>query len=310
MPLRTESMTQYLPGIVVLALWGLCASWIHFRGRERLAPTRQLFDHSTLLAPVNCLVYAFSSVPQRPYLDVDRFPALATLRAHWREIRDEALALDREGAVRASDRLDDIGFNSFFRTGWKRYYLTWYGTEVESARRSCPRTLELLRQVPGLRAAMFASLPPGARLVRHRDPYAGSLRYHLALTAPGDPRCALHVDGEPYVWRDGQDVVFDETFLHYAENRTDQPRIVLFCDVERPLRLAPARWFDHLFSRAVLGAAVTKNAPGDRVGLLNRVFGPLYQVRRLGKALKGRSRPAYYTVKYALFGGLLLALLF
>ena len=28
---------------------------------------------------------------------------------------------------------------------------------------------------------MFASLPPGGRLVQHRDPYAGSLRYHMGL---------------------------------------------------------------------------------------------------------------------------------
>ena len=36
---------------------------------------------------------------------------------------------------------------------------------------------------------MFASLPPGATLVRHRDPYAGSLRYHIGLVTPNDPKC-------------------------------------------------------------------------------------------------------------------------
>jgi aspartyl/asparaginyl beta-hydroxylase len=41
---------------------------------------------------------------------------------------------------------------------------------------------------------MFAQLPPGASLVRHRDPYAGSVRYHLGLVTPADPKCYIDVD--------------------------------------------------------------------------------------------------------------------
>ena len=79
----------------------------------------------------------------------------------------------------------------------------------------------------------------GATLVKHRDPYAGSLRYHLGLECPGHSDCAIYVDGEPYVWRNGEDVIFDETFIHYAQNKTEHQRIVLFCDLERPLWFCP-----------------------------------------------------------------------
>ena len=48
----------------------------------------------------------------------------------------------------------------------------------------CPQTTELLRSLPSVKAAMFAELPDGSRLPRHRDPYAGSLRYHLGLITP------------------------------------------------------------------------------------------------------------------------------
>jgi hypothetical protein len=34
----------------------------------------------------------------------------------------------------------------------------------------------------------------------------------------------------------GEDLLFDETYLHYAENATSDDRIIRFCDVERPLR--------------------------------------------------------------------------
>jgi beta-hydroxylase len=288
-------------GFYALALFVFCGALVHFRGRVRHKFSRQLFDHSTLLAPINCFLYLFSKIPARPYCDVKEFPAVELLRSNWEVIREEALALNDKAKISASAELDDIGFNSFFRTGWRRYYLKWYGTELNSALRDCPKTVALLSQIPSVKAAMFASLPPGATLVRHRDPYAGSMRYHLGLECPGHTDCAIYVDSEPYVWRNGEDVVFDETFIHYAENKTDQQRIVLFCDLERPLWFFLATWVNRLFGRIVLGAAVTKNEPGDKVGLLNRIFSYAYKLRQVGKLIKARNRRAYYLIKYALF---------
>lgn len=43
-----------------------------------------------------------------------------------------------------------------------------------------PETVELLNRIPSVKAAMFAELPPGSHLGKHRDPYAGSVRYHRA----------------------------------------------------------------------------------------------------------------------------------
>ena len=75
-------------------------------------------------------------------------------------------------------------------------------------------------------------------LIPKLDPYAGSLRYHLGLVTPNDDACYIDVDGERHSWRDGQGVVFDETYIHEAYNQTTQNRIILFCDVERPLKFA------------------------------------------------------------------------
>lgn len=297
-------------GLYVLLLFIACGTYVHFRGKVRHGFFRQMSDHSTVLAPVNCLLYLFSKLPAKPYHPVSQFPELALLRDNWQIIRDEALALDNQNRISASQALDDIGFNSFFRTGWKRFYLKWYGTDLNSAQRACPKTVALLRQIPSIKAAMFASLPPGATLVRHRDPYAGSMRYHLGLLTPEDPACAIYVDGQAYVWKDGQDVIFDETFIHHAENKTQKPRIVLFCDVNRPLWTPFARAFNALFGRVVVGAAATKNEAGDKIGPLNRVFAYAYKVREMGKKIKARSRPAYYAVKYCLFGLIIYALFF
>jgi beta-hydroxylase len=287
------------PELILLYVWALSAAYIHLRGRERHRFLRQLTDHSTLMAPVNCFMYLFSKVPNRPVLPVAQVPELGMLRDHWQTIRDEALSLYRDGRIKASERYDDIGFNSFFRRGWKRFYLKWYDDYLPSARAACPRTIALLRQVPSINAALFAVLPPGSQLGRHRDPYAGSLRYHLGLATPNSDACRLFLDGEPYSWRDGQDILFDATYIHHAANESDRYRVILFCDVERPMRFRPAAAVNHFFCRHLMRAAETRNAGGEPVGWLNRAFSRIYPLRIRLKRLKKASRGLYYTVKYS-----------
>jgi len=299
-------MTSWTPAPrhVVLAVFLLSALYVHLRGRVRFGVVRALTDFTVLLAPFNALMYLFSRVRPSAYIDPKQFPEMSVLTTHWKEIREEAAHLDEEGAIRAASGYTDIGFNSFFRTGWKRFYLKWYGVDLPSALEACPKTTELLKSIPSVKAAMFASLPPGARLVRHRDPYAGSLRYHLGLFTPNDEGCYIVVDGERYSWRDGEAVMFDETYIHYAENTTSRPRVILFCDVERPLRSGVLAALNRWFARNVMSASATQNVEGEKIGVLNRAFGVFYQARLRAKALKARSRTAYYVLKWLLLGGL------
>ncbi len=291
--------------ILVIVVFVLSTAYVHLRGRARLGFWRQLTDHSTFMAPINCFLYMFSKAPPQPYLPLSQFPELQPLQDQWREIRAEGERLYADGSIKASERYDDAGFNSFFKTGWKRFYLKWYDQAHPSAMELCPFTTALLQKMPSVKAAMFAALPPGARLVRHRDPYAGSLRYHLGLVTPGSDDCYIDVDGQRYSWRDGEAVMFDETYLHYAENKTQVNRIILFCDVERPLHTRWAVAFNRFVSRHLLGAATAPNRAGDRVGGINRAFAYVQVVRLWGKRVKARSRFTYYALKWLLFGGLL-----
>jgi len=298
------------PKLFILAFFIASAIYVHLRGRVRHRFTRQLTDHSTFFAPINVPLYLFSKVPAKPYHDPRGFPELSLLRENWQTIRDEGMRLLDEGHVRAAASYNDVGFNSFFRSGWKRFYLKWYEEPLPSARELCPKTVELLQRVPTVHAAMFTLLPPGSKLVKHRDPYAGSLRYHLGLYTPNSEDCYIVVDGERYHWRDGEDIVFDETYIHTAENKTDQTRLILFCDVERPVHTRIVRAFNHFMCSSVMKAAATQNVPGERVGVVNKIFGYVYHIRLVGKRLKAWNRKVYYAVKYALFGGLIYLIFF
>lgn len=302
------SLTSWKAAVVYgYVLWAL---FIHLRGRERHAFYKQLTDHSTLVAPYNALMYGFSAVPNQPFVDVKAFPELKPITDNWKVIREEALKLFDEGHIRAASGYNDLGFNSFFRRGWKRFYLKWYDAPIESARALCPRTVALVQSIPNVNGAMFAMLPAGSDLGRHRDPFAGSLRFHMGLVTPNSDRCAIHVDGQMYSWRDGEAVIFDETFIHWAENRTDVDRLIFFADVERPLTSRLMARFNHWVERTVIRATQTENAAGDKVGLLNRIFGWAYYVRLPGKALKRWNKYAYYLAKAAVLGGIVVVVFF
>ena len=295
--------------LTLVALYLACILVVHFRGRVRHSFWGQVFDHSGLLAPVNVFLYAFSAVPNKPYVDQSLFPELEPLRRHAGAIRAEGLALMAHARMKAPDQKDDAGFNSFAKSGWKRFYLKWYGDAHPSAQRLCPRTTELLATIPNVSAAMFATLPPGAVLNPHKDPYAGSMRYHLGLVTPNDDACHIEVDGQAYSWRDGEGVIFDETFIHRAENRTDVERLILFCDVARPMRFGFASRFNRWFGRHVVAAASSPNEPGDRTGLINQLFFLSDRAGQLRRRFKAWNRKVYQVTKAGLAVALLAVLI-
>lgn len=271
------------------------------RGKVRYKVTRQLTDHSTFMSPINFPMYIFSKVDTKPYIPTNEVENLDILQKNWKMIRDEALTLDELGLIKTSDKLDDAGFNSFFKKGWSRFYLKWYGASIPSAAKRCPKTTELIESLPNVKAAMFARLKPGSRLGLHRDPFAGSLRYHLGLITPNNDKAYIRVDGEDYVWTDGGDVLFDETYLHEALNHTDQERIILLCDIERPTTNIIATYYNKLVSNILLRSSAAPNEMGDKTGGINKAFKYLYQIRILGKKLKSSNKTLYYIVKYCLF---------
>jgi hypothetical protein len=81
----------------------------------------------------------FRGCRARPIFPVREFPELAPCRQNWQIIRAEALHLIALKKIKASEENNDAGFNSFFKTGWKRFYLKWYDASHPSAERLCPQ---------------------------------------------------------------------------------------------------------------------------------------------------------------------------
>jgi beta-hydroxylase len=165
-------------------------------------------------------------------------------------------------------------------------------------------TTRLLRDMPSVKAAMYAELPHGALLKSHRDPYAGSLRFHLGLATPNDDRCFIEVDGQRYSWRDGEAVVFDETFIHWAQNDSGATRLILFCDIERPMRYRWAQAVNRWIARNVVAAGSSPNEEGDKTGFINRIFIVSHLMGKYRRRFKQWNVRVYKLTKAALILGL------
>jgi len=255
-----------------------------------------------MFTPFNCLLYLFTKPKARSaIMDMAEFPELQEIQDNWEVISKEAIELMAEGGFDSitdpnTASYYDIGFRTFYKYGWTKFYLNWYGYTHESAKNSCPKTIELLSKIPSVNGAMFSVLPPSGQLTRHLDPVACSLRYHLGLDTPNDDACYISVDNKKYSWRDGEPFLFDVTYLHFAHNDADRSRLILMCDIDRPMS-----WFGHILNwpyKLLMRATVVPNTDEDERGFANKIFAGMVPVLEKSKELKKTNLPAYKALKY------------
>ena len=116
---------------------------------------------------------------------------------------------------------------------WEVVILRVYNKDTNNIK-YFPKTYELLSSIPGCSFAMFSVLHSGKIIPEHSGPYKGILRYHLALITPKDnTHCLLTLNGINYIWKEGKDVIFDDTFRHSAINGSTESRVVLFLDIKK-----------------------------------------------------------------------------
>lgn len=187
-----------------------------------------------------------------PVFPTETFPWARRLEAEWRLIRGELDGiLDRRGALPAFHEIASEVRSISADADWKTFLLYGYGTRSEAAVRRCPETWRLIQGIPGLKSAMFSIFEPGKHLPAHRGPYNGVLRFHLGLMVPDAPETVgIRILDRVYRWREGEALIFDDAYEHEAWNHSDQVRVVLFVDFEKPLRF-PAS----LTNKAILGLA-------------------------------------------------------
>lgn len=159
------------------------------------------------------------------HIDRDH-PWTQRVRAAWHEILAEMDHVQAEFARARYDSADNP-------KEWNTYYFYLQGAAINEHLAACPRTAAILRTLPhnGLHVC-FSAIQPEGSLHPHTGPTNASLTAHLGLR-----HCAgakLWVGEQVVEYRDGEVLVFDDSFVHWVENRGVAVRYTLMITFWHP----------------------------------------------------------------------------
>jgi aspartate beta-hydroxylase len=167
----------------------------------------------------------------------DHFPAHAELLRLTPLLQQQTRALALEALPRFHE-VTSSGGPFAYRDGrrWSVLPLRLYGSDLPANQARLPALIPFLRAHPEVTSAMVSCLESGKHIRPHRGPFRGVLRYHLTLHCPSgdaDHDCRLRVADHWIPYREGEDLLWDDTFEHEVINRTAADRVGLLLDVRR-----------------------------------------------------------------------------
>jgi aspartate beta-hydroxylase len=190
--------------------------------------------------------FFFPDLPDAAYHDPNLHPWATRLRDAFVPIRDELVELLRE----------DARFESFidFKPGmareqyvsgegpapaWDAFFFYRHGERFDANHARCPVTSAVLESIELCRVEeqapeiCFSVLRPGTTIMPHHGVTNTRLVMHLPLIVPDD--CALNLVGVgEHAWKPGELVMFDDTYLHEAWNRSASTRVIVLMDCWNP----------------------------------------------------------------------------
>jgi len=189
------------------------------------------------LDPINAFLARFCD--QQAVFEPKDFEWTSSFRDEWKTIRDEYLQFEVHNELRLFKSINADVSSIDIANGWKVVLLRVYGVNTHLATRF-PKTMQLIERCP-CTLAFFSVFEPNTKLTQHRGLYKGVIRYHLPLVVPDEwDKCFINVHGRVLNWRIHRDkpidLMFDDLYLHHAENNTNQRRVVLFLDIKRDFK--------------------------------------------------------------------------
>lgn len=201
-----------------------------------------------------------SLVPDAPFLDPALFPALTELRENWETIAEETRGvLKHREAIPGFQDLSPDQYRIATEKNWRTFVLFGFGERLDKNCEKMPRTAAMLERIPNIQIAWLSILAPGYHIPAHRGVTKGIIRTHLGLIIPKDAeKCRIRVGDQVKHWMPGELVVLDDTYEHEVWNDTDEERVVLLLDFDRPMKWS-GRLMNKIFLRLIKFSAFYKD---------------------------------------------------
>lgn len=177
-------------------------------------------------------------VPDEPFPDKKHFPFLKQFEDRWEEILEEVRELMKHREhIPGFQEVSPDQYRIATEKNWRTLFLYGFGNRIEGNCRQVPKTAEMIGQVPTIHTAWISILSPRYHIPPHTGVTKGILRAHLGLIIPEDrENCRIRVGDKTETYAPGKLFVIDDTYEHEVLNDTDEERVVLLLDFNRPMR--------------------------------------------------------------------------
>lgn len=206
------------------------------------------------------------------FFDIDKtYPALNNLTKNCDIIQEEfRTAYHSQPNMPLYHEIDpgESEISNTTENHWKVFMLYLLGHKPKNNRESCPETCRLLESIPNVIQAFFSILEPGKSIPEHEGPYLGYLRYHLGIKVPAKNPPRLYVNSQEYIWREGEGVLFDDSWPHSVTNNCEELRAVLIVDILRPMPALPTllnKLITSVLARYTYGRRVMAKVKGYQI---------------------------------------------
>ena len=118
---------------------------------------------------------------------------------------------------------------------WKVFSFIFFYMKFPEHAKLCPKSADIIYSIPQILSCDFSYLKAQSHILPHKGYTKMVLRCHLPLVVPDEDLCGIRVGNVTKHWKEGELMIFDDSFEHEAWNKTDSNRTVLMFDIPNPL---------------------------------------------------------------------------
>jgi beta-hydroxylase len=176
----------------------------------------------------------FTEKNPRFFYDPNDFSFLNPLVENFSTIKEELLNLINTDAGNQWLRTFPDYVKSDKQKAWKVFSYIFFNMKFPSHEKLCPKTAKLIYDIDHILSCDFSYMEPNTHILPHKGYSKMVLRCHLPLIVPSYELCAIRVGNETRHWKEGELLIFDDSFEHEAWNKSNEKRVVLMFDIPNP----------------------------------------------------------------------------
>lgn len=171
----------------------------------------------------------------KPIWDKHEFEFVSDLENNFKVIQNELLSLidNKSNGFQAYKNANDMGATD--KGHWNVFYFFLHHLSFKQNMNEFPKTMDIINNVNKLfDHSLISCLSPDSHIIPHNGPTNKKLRVYLPLLLEQDSNI-LNVGHETINLKHGECIIFDDSFIHQAWNKSmSKSRFTLIFDIWHP----------------------------------------------------------------------------